>query len=281
MLPEPRPGEPWTRLEIEALVSAYFGMLEAELAGVRPVKADVNRHLQAVLPARSRGSIEYKLQNVSAVLEAEGVPFIDGYKPARNFQRELATVVLSWLGREHRVVEELAEYGSNVPLAMPPVPRLSDVLVPLPASAARGDHSLLTRGPEGAIDDARNKALGLAGEEWVIGVERAELRALGRGDLADRIEWVAKTRGDGLGYDVASYQATGEPIQIEVKTTNMGPRAPFYLTRRELAASEELSRSYRLYRVFEFARRPRIFVLPGALHDKVSLEPLTYSAHLL
>ena len=60
----------------------------------------------------------------------------------------------------------------------------------------------------------------------------------------------------------------------------MGPRAPFYLTRRELAASKEMETGYRLYRVFEFARDPHVFIVGGDLERRVQLEPLLYHARI-
>lgn len=59
-------------------------MLMIELGGGTVVKAERNRALQA-LTGRSRGSIEYKHQNISAVMAEFGLPFIRGYKPAKNY----------------------------------------------------------------------------------------------------------------------------------------------------------------------------------------------------
>lgn len=50
--------------------------------------------------------------------------------------------------------------------------------------------------------DARNQALGRAGEERVLTHERASLVGAGRTDLADRIRWVSHLDGDGAGYDL-------------------------------------------------------------------------------
>ena len=70
-------GTPWTRQEIEAIVADYLEMLMTELAGGTFVKAEHNRVLQA-LTGRSHGSIEYKHQNISAVMAEFGLPFIKG-----------------------------------------------------------------------------------------------------------------------------------------------------------------------------------------------------------
>ncbi|MBK8614733.1 MAG: hypothetical protein IPN85_15005 [Flavobacteriales bacterium] len=37
----------------------------------------------------------------------------------------------------------------------------------------------------------------------------ARLAAAGRADLAKEVEWVAKTQGDGLGYDIRSFSIDG------------------------------------------------------------------------
>jgi hypothetical protein len=279
----PRPGEAWQRWEIDALVASYFAMLVAEERGERPVKAEFNRRLRDLLTARTHGSIEYKLQNVSAVLDDQHLLFIDGYKPARNFQDELRRAVLAWTAGNRVAAEELANYGTTPPPAIREVTRLSDVLVPAPIRRTRGPAQAglsVSQGEWGALRDMRLRSLGEAGEQWVSEIERLELAAVGRNDLAARVEWTAKERGDGYGYDVASFEADGTPIQIEVKTTNLGQRAPFYVTRNEVQRSEELAPTYRLYRVFDFAREPRVFIMPGAVERSFMITPMVYQASL-
>ena len=92
-------AEAWTDLEIDLIVADYFAMLVEELTGRSFSKAEHNRALQGLLidPPRSRGSIEFKHQNISAVLLGLGQPWINGYKPAANFQNALVDGVLRWL----------------------------------------------------------------------------------------------------------------------------------------------------------------------------------------
>src|SRR5207237_352308 len=78
----------WSRDEVDLIVSDYFRMLRAELDGGSYSKAAHNRGLQPLLDGRSKSSIEFKHQNISAVLVGLGLPYIDGYKPARNYQRK-------------------------------------------------------------------------------------------------------------------------------------------------------------------------------------------------
>jgi hypothetical protein len=281
MSTEPAPGDAWQADELDLLLDAYFQLMMDERSGGEPVKADLNRRLQSALPARSRGSIEYKLQNVSAVLDDLGKPWIDGYKPAPHYQAALKPAAARWLRAHSAIAEALESYGDEVP-STPAVPDLEAVFVPVPGRAPKrtGGKLHLSRGDWGALKDARNRALGAAGEEWVIALERAVLMSGGRNDLAGQVEWVSRTLGDGLGYDVLSFSPDGAEKLIEVKTTNMGPRSPFYLTRREVAVSRAEERRYRLYRVFDFARNPRLFTLTGSLSEQLELEPLLYHARV-
>lgn len=75
----------WTENELKACVATYLWMLKAEIAGHTPHKKRTNDALRAgPLEARSKGSIEYRFQNISHVLAEDGEPWIDGYKPASN-----------------------------------------------------------------------------------------------------------------------------------------------------------------------------------------------------
>jgi len=134
-----------------------------------------------------------------------------------------------------------------------------------------------------AEQDARNRRLGLAGEEAVLQREKATLRAAGRNDLAEMVTHVAKVEGDGAGYDIKSYTLNGEQTFIEVKTTRGGVQTPFYLSRLEAGFSREHADCYYLYRVFEFdegASSGKYFVTKGDLSVNFCLEPLQYKVVL-
>jgi hypothetical protein len=132
-----------------------------------------------------------------------------------------------------------------------------------------------------AEQDARNRQIGLAGEEAVLRREKATLRAAGRNDLAEMVTHVAKVEGDGAGYDIKSYTLKGEQTFIEVKTTRGGVQTPFYLSRLEASFSREHADCYYLYRIFEFdedASSGKYFVTKGDLSVNFHLEPLQYEA---
>jgi hypothetical protein len=84
----------WSATENEALVAAYFEMLALHSQGKAFNKAAVRRALIAgPLAARSQGSIEFKLMNVSGVCASLGLPLLSGYQPASNYQRDLVAAV--------------------------------------------------------------------------------------------------------------------------------------------------------------------------------------------
>jgi hypothetical protein len=278
-------GKPWTTPEIESVVAEYFEMLRKQLRGERYTKADVVRDLRTRLPARSPGSIELKFQNISAILLEEDADRIGGYAPMRNYQHDLRDAVLVQLAGEHRLGEALAAYGSS-PLVAAQSRRLAtdDVLVPPPSSRApRGDRSRvdIVGSHRSAMLDFRLKQLGDAGEEWVVDLERERLRRVGRQDLAEKVEWTAREKGDGLGYDVRSFYPDERLRLIEVKTTNYSAATPFLITRAEVDFSDRSAAHYSLYRVHGFARDPRIYVLDGSVSERARLEPSVYLGYAI
>ncbi len=274
-------GKPWNRWEIDAAVVAYLDMLQKERRGEAYVKAGVTRDLGLILPARSKGSIERKFQNISAILDESGLPWIDGYKPLSNYQDELSAAVIDAVGAQRRFTEGLEVYGATALAAPQMVPlATSDVLVTPPWVAQRSPNQQsrvgLTGGPIPALRDFQTKQLGDAGEEFVFGLEQEELARSGRMDLADRVVWAARHIGDGLGYDISSFYPDGRERFIEVKTTNYGVRTPFYITKGEVAFSERRAASFSLYRVHGFSRDPRVYVLDGSVRERARLEPQVF-----
>jgi len=75
----------WSVSEIRAAVDAYLKMLAFELSGQKFVKTEQNLALrETALPTRTKGSVEFRMQNISTVLMKMEREFIKGYKPARN-----------------------------------------------------------------------------------------------------------------------------------------------------------------------------------------------------
>ncbi len=78
-------GKDWSNSELAAAIDAYLWMLAQESQGKPYSKAEVNRQLRnEALANRSKSSIEYRMQNISAALEELCLPRIAGYLPAKN-----------------------------------------------------------------------------------------------------------------------------------------------------------------------------------------------------
>lgn len=278
-------GENWSQEENEAIVSDYLSMLDAELSGIPYNKAKHRRNLQKLLNERSEGSIEFKHCNVSAVMIELGFPYIEGYKPRWNFQRGslTATVEEHLKGRQGLIAKVEAD-AEQVPV-VPAVDDILKVLTDPPKPKERGEavvrersRTYTPRFVDYLAREASNRKLGLLGEEFVVRYEQARLIHAGQERLAADIKHVSKLRGDGDGYDILSYEISGQERLIEVKTTKYGLETPFYVTRNEADVSRSKSERYHLYRIFSFRESPKLFVLAGALSQTCVLEPELFSA---
>lgn len=81
--------EHWTDSELEAAVDAYLVMLTDELNGRRVVKAHTYRKLSEKV-GRNAKAWEFRMQNISYVLDGLGLRWVDGLKPARNVGNDVA-----------------------------------------------------------------------------------------------------------------------------------------------------------------------------------------------
>jgi Domain of unknown function (DUF3883) len=126
--------------------------------------------------------------------------------------------------------------------------------------------------------DARNRDLGRAGEEFVVGFERRRLERAGKSKLAKDVRWVSDLDGDGLGYDVHSIELDGEPRLLEIKTTCGNERTPFWMTKRECDVAAEQGGIYRVRRVFHFRNEVKMFDIAPPLEARLLLTPATFVA---
>ena len=70
-----------------------------------------------------------------------------------------------------------------------------------------GKKKFIARNSDYSERQEQNSKVGHRGEKFVVRHEVDRLVKAGRHDLADKVEWVSKTQGDGLGYDVLSFDA--------------------------------------------------------------------------
>jgi hypothetical protein len=275
------PGSDWSDAEVAATVDDYLAMLTTEAAGQQYSKAAHRRELSQRLSAsRTASAIEFKHQNISAAMIELGLPYIRGYRPMGNYQAALSAEIQRRLDADPRLLGRLRA-GTE---ALTPGSQLQRTDPPRRAAGNRGRTTggdRAGRHPDYGLLQEENSKRGALGEQLVVGYERRWLREQGRGDLAGRVRWTASEDGDGLGYDVLSYDTDGHVRHIEVKTTALGAEAPFYISSAELEFARSHLASYALYRVYAvLLATPRFFVLEGNDALQLELTPVTYRACL-
>ena len=275
MAEETKSGTNWQADELDLIVADYFAMLADDLTGRPYVKS---RHSVALMAkiGRSHRSVEFKHQNISAVLDELGMPWIPGYKPKLNYQNAIFDAIDRYLTKHTSFLEPLPIAQTVIPLPIeifvaPPVLRATSERIPKRLRQLIAKFDPVER-------DYLNRSLGKAGEAFVVDLERNQLKEGNRTDLARKVRWTAVEDGDGAGYDVSSFNLEGHPKFIEVKTTNGSSRTPFFLTRNECDIAKQCPKEWRIYRVHLYASGPRIFTIAPPLELNVKLSPETWRA---
>ena len=258
---------PWSQEENEAIVADYCAMLEKELRGEPVSKAAHRRNLQSVV-RRTEGAIEYKHQNISAVMMRLGQIYLLGYLPATHYQEALRPVVQKYLNspQGQQLERDMYRWATDsqvvtrepaLQLVKPPVQAVAEQPASYVAPQQTTKNYLLI--------EAMNHAIGEAGETLVLEHERKILYDSGQLDLSKKVEHVAQTRGPSAGYDILSYDRRGKEKWIDVKTTRLGIRTPFFITKNELCTSKKHSDNYWLYRIFDLTTTtatPQLYTPP-------------------
>ena len=209
------------------------------------------------------------------MLELLGLPTIRGYLPAANHQGAIIPAIDRYISQHpealypEKAVTGFTERPGGL-VAQPP--RL------LPIAAQPRELERLVRKFNPVERDFRNRKLGRDGEELVFQFEQEKLRQIDRPDFAKKVRWISEDDGDGAGFDILSFDWNGKERLLEVKTTVGSEITPFYITRNEPSLSTERPDAFRLCRVFEFSKHPRMFELSPPLDKLVHLSPLSYEA---
>lgn len=122
--------------------------------------------------------------------------------------------------------------------------------------------------------ERENKILGDHGESLVFEYEVEKLKRIG----SKKVPKIVSREGDGLGYDILSYDEDGNEKYIEVKTTTSGFNHPFFVTANELYLSQNHSDRFVLYRLYNFdpvERTADYFEISGDLTD-LCINPMQY-----
>lgn len=255
-------------------------MLTDELTGKAINKTAHRKALIILLNNRSEAAIEFKHQNISAVLIRNGLPYIKGYKAMSEYQQLLEQATVQFVNANRQWLEPIfAQFADTVVpliqqvnyehvLESPPEheEQLSEPKVPY-ATRRPVKINYLQR-------EQNNSALGMQGEKFAFAYEKWQLNKLGKPGLADKIEWISE-HDDGAGFDILSKKENGMDKYIEVKTTKLGKETPIFFSRNEYEFSKK-NNNYFIYRVFNFSREPKLFQLEGSFDLHCNIEPVQY-----
>ena len=273
----------WTPDKVAAAAASDLHMLMMELTAQTYNKSEHRRAVHQLLPGRSESAMEFKHCNISAALIELGYPHTRGYQQRKNFQRQALFEELTRQIAAHPQLEVAAAKAVELPAVTPLIERFDGVRVQPPSLELKLREPDAYQPPvlshrDYLAREARNRSLGLAGEEFVMHYERWRLIQRCQDRLADRIEHTSKVRGDGAGYDVLSFEEDGKPRYIEVKTTAYARETPFFVSDGEITFANFHEQDFSVYRVFEFRRAPRLFELRGRPDRHCRLDPVTYRA---
>lgn len=185
-------GSDWTGDENRAIVDAYIDMLLRELRSQPVNKRAINQMLRdGPLATRSRGSVEFKFQNISAVMNARGLRWVKGYKPRGNVQGGLEMVVEEQVLKLQLDDRVLLEAGAKDAVLQAVKDRLS-------RSALLAGIQALRDKPSEFVTPSTHYDVAYAGERFpplevlreaarvALGVDLGQMRG-GQGTLAFRI----------------------------------------------------------------------------------------------
>lgn len=129
------------------------------------------------------------------------------------------------------------------------------------------------------IINTEKMEIGELGELIIMNEENLKLGRLGLSNLKPK--HVSKLIGDGLGYDIESYNEHGDKIHIEVKTTR-GNSHKFYITPNEYRTMKRLNSSYYIKRVYNIDEQTKSYeietISANAFIENFKLVPSNFIA---
>jgi hypothetical protein len=270
----------WSNIEVELIVADYFKMLSNELKGEAYSKAAHRRAILPLLANRSEGSIEFKHQNISAVLINFGQLYIKGYAPLFNYQKILEDKVMEYLTLKPTIENQFKIFADKLDIKPKKEINFEQMVFDLPIISKVSESVPIYNQSPIKINylerEQNNRNLGGSGEELVIEYEKWDLIRNGKEKFAEQIRWISKEEGDGAGFDILSKNLNGKDKYIEVKTTKLGKETPFYFSRNELLFSQEHAEQYNLYRLFNFEDDAKMFIRNGSLDAICHSTPINY-----
>jgi hypothetical protein len=270
--------ENWSPIEVDHIIADYFSMLTDELFGRTINKTEHRRKLISLLNNRTPASIEYKHRNISAALRKQGLPSIKGYLPANNYQKLLLDKKISeYLEREKETLISVFElFAENIEFHPKQVDFSKIESGPPAIVVAKEPKEMYARKPiktNYLEREQMNSLLGLKGEELAIEYEKWRLIEEKRESFINDIKWISK-EDDGAGFDILSKNKNGSDRYIEMKTTKLDKETPFFFSRNEFDFAKEKTTAYHLYRIYDFAQKPQLFMLNGE-YDSICQKEIT------
>ncbi|MEU5839578.1 DUF3883 domain-containing protein [Streptomyces diacarni] len=278
-------GKPWNNFELDLIVRRYLQLYVRVVTGEKIVKERIYREISEELKVRSVSSVALKMSNISSVMLGLGWPHIPRLGPMPHIQNALVDHVSRGINRIKELDNAVADLVNQKPVELAVE---AEIINTIPKTlkldeSFRSDISLNATRDYIQLE-AKNAQLGLAGEISILEYEEKRLRNLGAVKLANRIEHVSVTKGDGLGYDIHSFEADGRDKLIEVKTTTGSNYVPFYVSRNELRVSQDQSDFYCLSRVYDYPlshtprQKVKFYELNGRLDRTCELRTETFAA---
>jgi len=125
----------------------------------------------------------------------------------------------------------------------------------------------------------KRKVTGDEGEEIVFIMEQKFFESIGRKDLAKKVRHISVEDGDGLGYDILSFFENEKEKYIEVKSTKISLKSPFYISRNEVGFLREHTENSFIYRISLKDAIPVMEAYSGSeFLEKYELIPKDYMA---
>lgn len=268
----------WTPFEVDLIIEDYFAMFQKELKGLAYNKTLHRRNLLPKLEGRNEAAIEFKHQNISAVLVEMGYPYIAGYKPRVKRQQLLADKISDYLDKNRLFESEFDRFANqNIDTSITRV-EFNEWLVQAPSPGIVNDLKVEYKKPykQNYLEaEQRNQRIGQMGEHLVFDYEVWRLKSSGCQDLAKKVEWVS-LKDDGAGFDILSKNVDGSDKYIEVKTTSLGGTTPIFCSKNENDFAAQHSSKFYMYRVFDLRKKPRVFIKTGSFGDFCRVESVNF-----
>ena len=127
---------------------------------------------------------------------------------------------------------------------------------------------------------------GLEGEKFVLEIEKQRLLSHENVKLREKVEeikHVSQVDGDGLGYDILSYDMIDDCIKeiyIEVKSTKNNINTPFFMSPNEMEFAREKTVQFRIYRLYKGeSGKLDYYIINNPLKEgdkKIQFKPVSY-----